>query len=1306
MNTEMPVISKFSYNYQDIIQTYCDNINECHADLFIVMARKGVCFFDILRDDGLICLSPGQKMISSSALDFGPTIPLDTKVVVTDDIMISGTSIANVVNMLLDMGLAEENISIIVLAIDSENMKLSFTTESQVVLLQQGWSLPNADCIELSSQISNVLSLFGRPYDVDFPVYNSVIINKSDRSKLTNPTYWNVYNVTNPHQVSGEIDAITLVPNQRTLELIWSRFGLGSDIFAHIKIRLYIKDIDDKNISLQLVPFILFYEITYAQIDELCFGLAGSIFPSFDYIAKLRICQFILCHKLASFFSSITKCNVNLSFRNSVVTSLFGYDFANTVINLIYPKEVNNKCIDFKYVGAPLDLLDYSEDDCKSILDSVQKLQFHDVSKDGRELNIQLLQPFISWYLTRELPTRRELNQGNYNFRTDRELIKEKTNRLDAGYSFRALNTIFIDHENCYCWPDVISIFLDRAIDMGIIVPIMFDNSFTGTVCRAFRHGEDLPFGVADKSRVLYFLQQLQKEFIARDCEGIAHVSLEKIIVLFIQMSLRDKGVFNQFLGFRNNEVLSIRYSVHGAVATTIYPNADKSTLKYYFDSAPYWDWITNYLAQKGMIVQRSSSKGNPNHYICADAFNDYEKQFNNICNEIQVKIKKYASIFAEWYGAMHFRQRDEFKNQVVQLSTCFSVPTVAVALATELHYFYRYWVEEVQVGFTKYLETTSLNSTLQIPGADAARVLNSGREKYMWFEENAHIKAISCVKELLETRSSYLSADWEGKWHSIAASRRHYNPTLISRYHECYCYLLICCTCYELLSGGEMANKEIEQIGSDAFARIQEYREQFMSIKEKHELPIDDYDELFSYVTTDNFKICDVSDRIRVLQKHMTRLLEYANEVVEDIQLLVSEHTTETPVYFSNCIIVELQCKDDNKCASIVENAWNALPDDEHKTLINIFKLQDNVNGEHYQRYGIFYAYNDEISTKTPPPMNQLISYIYSHADVNCINNRFIVIPQLPPPCRLKYSYKSNMQEEINRFNQTVCDRIVPYFRKRTSSQIALIQKSDITTCERVDTVSGFTRRYPVALDYEKLNWPTLVDYSLTYYENGHNCFPRLNQRDAAKNSIASLHYFDIDKKAFADLVGTATICSFKGLVFALTCMHCLSHNTDQIYALKLKTYGFHTLYGKAVKGNPNYQDDAPAEQEVAVLKLYWDSTCTEEAYFEPGIVLDLTSVYCSSTTSSLTCFGYPSDRGITVCSTHYYEANDGYLEFIIEENDRFKPGFSGALFIDENKNPFAIAYSYQENGKIHAYGIPITIATIRAQEILEEGE
>lgn len=159
-----------------------------------------------------------------------------------------------------------------------------------------------------------------------------------------------------------------------------------------------------------------------------------------------------------------------------------------------------------------------------------------------------------------------------------------------------------------------------------------------------------------------------------------------------------------------------------------------------------------------------------------------------------------------------------------------------------------------------------------------------------------------------------------------------------------------------------------------------------------------------------------------------------------------------------------------------------------------------------------------------------------------------------------------------------------------------------------------------------------------------------------------------------------------------------------DQIYLLNLKKYGYRPLYGKAILVDYDGADNLPAYSEIAVLDVYWDENCTQRVYFQPGVILDVSSGISSLNASRYSCFGYPSSRGLTANATMVNDANDGYIEFLIDDIASFQKGFSGALFIDDEKKPFAIAYSFQEAGCTHAYGIPISTAFQRVQDILDE--
>ena len=115
---------------------------------------------------------------------------------------------------------------------------------------------------------------------------------------------------------------------------------------------------------------------------------------------------------------------------------------------------------------------------------------------------------------------------------------------------------------------------MDRAIDNGLIVPVLFEyedgNSKELCICQAYRHGEDLPYGHADKERLLYFLKQLDtymRDLNGELSESIAFVTL-KMVALFYQLGLKHGSLFNRFLGFGNDPFLQERFCVHGIVQT------------------------------------------------------------------------------------------------------------------------------------------------------------------------------------------------------------------------------------------------------------------------------------------------------------------------------------------------------------------------------------------------------------------------------------------------------------------------------------------------------------------------------------------------------------------------------------------------------------------------------------------------------------------------------------------------------------------------------------------------------------------
>ena len=244
----------------------------------------------------------------------------------------------------------------------------------------------------------------------------------------------------------------------------------------------------------------------------------------------------------------------------------------------------------------------------------------YEIEQQGYWINYILLSPFEWWYDKREIPVRKKLKEKPRNFITQFNEIQPFLNRLHSGFSLRTICHIFEPILNNYNSELLISLFIDRAIDRGIIVPTIYYDTKRHYLCRAYRHGEDLPFGLGDECRLLRYLLHLSRMIqhieYGKEVEGIAQVSFEKMIVLFYQMGIRKGNLFNRFLGFNNIRLLKPFLSLHGVIegfidpseleeervdAVHIYSERDDNGMRYI-------TWLTYWLLQNKFI--KGSGRG------------------------------------------------------------------------------------------------------------------------------------------------------------------------------------------------------------------------------------------------------------------------------------------------------------------------------------------------------------------------------------------------------------------------------------------------------------------------------------------------------------------------------------------------------------------------------------------------------------------------------------------------------------------------------------------------------------------------
>lgn len=206
----------FDENETDALHLFCEHINQSEADVFIIMAHKAICLFNVLQEQNHIKVA-NKTIISNLSLGFlDPKSKYlkDKKIAIIDDIMISGTAVSSTVNKAISCGANKNNISVIVLAIDSHYMRMEFINELDKNVLICNKYLDDNKCIKLSSNISNAFSYYGIPYDYDFPIYSKIKIHGDTLCKFFNNLFWDIFDISNDFQKEGDINSYVIIPKK------------------------------------------------------------------------------------------------------------------------------------------------------------------------------------------------------------------------------------------------------------------------------------------------------------------------------------------------------------------------------------------------------------------------------------------------------------------------------------------------------------------------------------------------------------------------------------------------------------------------------------------------------------------------------------------------------------------------------------------------------------------------------------------------------------------------------------------------------------------------------------------------------------------------------------------------------------------------------------------------------------------------------------------------------------------------------------------------------------------------------------
>ena len=1299
---------------QRALELFCYEINNCDADIFVVMAHKAVRLFQVLLEQQRIHIIKEQKIIiSNQALGFDSAYLIDKKIAVVDDIIISGTSISNTVNKLMKLGVSQSNISIIALAIDREYFRMDFRDTNGRSTLRCKTELEDADCIELSYTISKTFSYYGLPYDIDFPIYQSECI--SNKEMLFNSMLWETELISNDKQIAGGVESYVLFPKSLIRGQLWNRIGINFDNNAHLKIRIYIVNYPNERKVFNVVPMCLFNEIYEQDLDNGCcscdFELNSGFFNKCDYISKLRYLQFFIAHQLFNVINEyIAFDDVSLPDKNFMIY-LFGDITGKSVYKSLKCCNIEKSCI----VNAS-----FSENVNKTL---ISEFQSSEIWKEAHSnyttiegssdkyngynsylINNIIFSPFLWWYDNKEIPVRNELKTVPLNYVKDYDKISELSVRLKSGFNLQTLRHLFTKELCIDNITTVVSMFLDRAIDDGIIVPTLFYDKENHLLSRAYRHGEDLPFGIQDQCRLLIFLKAFNEKIEKKE---ISEIPFEKIIVLFYQIGLKKGNIFNRFLGFNNSKIIKSFLCVHGVIEALIDSN-DVERAHVYSEKSDedeeYIYWLTKWLADKQFVQKIINSKKNQNdsfyYTVNVTEIDNFLKinERSSASEDIVSSIKSIAEMISLWFNTDYQKRRKVFKDDITALTSCSDIFVFSSAIATEIHYFAKFWNKQID----KVLHQTFVDNNNHIIIYDLLnrdekdkkttqtiiQGLYSGIKKYKWYNGK---EAKEVVKKVGRYFHSQIEVNaWNELWEYIDAYTRldriehSMKGELVFYTVQAVAYLCFFSICFEYLKSEKywLQGNKPSQYG--------------------------EYKDIYTKYSDEN--LFDIFDNINIqggLQQSILRFYEdvqkviiRSEECVSSIEKKINQMAIGYTIRYKSALILDIQAIDDSSIEKVLLDYWDDL-DDDLKLQINIIAFPPIEGNGKYKRYGIFswMSDNSSISTDASKVAEQLIQIykdICDRFNAQVYKLRAILIPELPTGFKFEHNLQRNIADHASKFTSKILAYLVEKFDDEKNKQLilALIKNVDSEAIKASMGIIKWHQHKPISA-----NDTPFTEIELYWNEVFRN------------NRTNNIPCDSLVKIKSGNEIGTGFLLRIFNQVVCISCNHVFSsdYNLENTYASTFcdNTLQFELsdLYSGLIKNDDN--ELLSAKDEVAVLIPQWGG----------DIPIDIDSILsfdkiCTEVPNNCTgvykCGGYLVDgysfEQISIKWEKHYElkgfSEKGYCSadaIIIDQ------GFSGGMVLTTDDTIIGIHEGRFDDDAENCYMIPCNKIRDKIEELIK---
>lgn len=804
------------------IMDFTQTVSCTVADIYIVMSRKAACFINLLKRHGHISFN--GEIVTDRILDINLNQFAEKHVVIIDDVVVSGTTIYSVIKKLKTVN--TKSIKAYVLGVNKEfynNELFQYTNcEGMTSNYIQTPYIPVSDaaCMRICSSIVSTFALDISPYDVDFPKHEFKTISAKKFEQIVSCPDWRSYDVSSDLQSQNEIRNITLLPTERINDIFDEIIGLPISRLGFFKIRLFAKFNKKKQHYLvNAVPYFLFNEVTANDINliynEWFESRIDCVIPE---LAKVRILQYVLAEKLFTLWNS-SICNI---FEEKLC-----WNIDKAAFQMIFPKN---------FFSSMMEVINFSEKLSCSIntIELRPTFEYKDnafdskivMSKEQHDnmavLQTKLIEPFTNLYFTKEKESRQlVLKYGEKAF--DIPEYQSIIERLKHGYSYHMLIELLESFPDIYDKITTVSLFVDEAIDAGIIVPIIAAETKEdiGTFYfRAYRHGEDVPFGELQEKLSSILLKNYYKE---GGSKILSKLRVEKMLVLFIRIGMKQ-GIFKPSPQDSIYYNVNIDSYLHGNIATV--QDATSKRSYHYLKHRTDARWLSEVLRDKGIICEKGNKIISINDNIDI-----------SIDKATTAKVSAIGKTFALLYKNYEIKKLPYTTDEdLILFSTCMSPQDVLNALAAELAIFFDRW-RTISNTIKELINCNPIKIPETILKGDIYTSINSGQWKFFKFlEKKAQIRIDEISQQLNDSvELGIYGTLWDQfwsesrNWDEESIDRQLFN-TIISEGKYLVLFNILCRMLFISTAKIEEREKWISQITeyqeklkNDIFSRFKE---------------------------------------------------------------------------------------------------------------------------------------------------------------------------------------------------------------------------------------------------------------------------------------------------------------------------------------------------------------------------------------------------------------------------------------------------------------------------------------------------